>query len=158
MKRMVLGFALDLQNQQVLLIRKKRPDWQAGKLNGIGGHMDGSDGGSTRAAMRREFAEETGVQTLLEDWRHCGIMQRFGKGLKDRDGWAVSVYCIDSSKYPDFPVRQTTDEEPQWVNIDQLVGLARGGNALDNIPVLVTLCTMPVSQPSNSVPRFTLDY
>lgn len=158
MKRMVLGFALDLPNQQVLLIRKNRPDWQAGKLNGVGGHMEGGDGGSTRAAMRREFLEETGAPTLLEDWRYCGTMQRFGKDLNDKNEWTVSVYAIDSSKYPDFAVQQTTDEEPQWVNIDDLKSLAELGSCLENIPVLVTLCTMPVAQPSNSVPRFTLEY
>ena len=46
---------------KVALIRKNRPAWQAGKLNGIGGHIELNE--TPEGAMRREFFEETGVQT-----------------------------------------------------------------------------------------------
>ena len=43
---------------RVVLIRKRRPEWQAGKLNGIGGHVE--PGETPLAAMAREYLEETG--------------------------------------------------------------------------------------------------
>jgi len=53
----VVGFALDHYGR-VALIRKNRPEWQAGLLNGIGGHVE--PGEAPDAAMVREFEEETG--------------------------------------------------------------------------------------------------
>lgn len=53
----VVGFALDSYGR-VALIRKNRPEWQAGKLNGIGGHVEEDE--LPMDAMVREFEEETG--------------------------------------------------------------------------------------------------
>lgn len=158
MKRMVLGFAFDRANDQVLLIRKNRPDWQAGRLNGIGGHMEGQDGGSTRSAVRREFAEETAIQTTLDQWRHCGIIQRFGKDLTDKDEWTVSVYCTDLTGEQIDAVKKTTDETPEWVDIGDLEALSSMAVCIENIAVLVSLCLLKPAPPSNSIPRFTLEY
>lgn len=66
MKAYVVGFALDNLGR-VALIEKNRPAWQAGKLNGIGGHIEESDH-FPLAAMRREFEEETGVH--IQRWDH----------------------------------------------------------------------------------------
>lgn len=55
----VVGFALD-NHGRVALIRKNRPEWQAGRLNGIGGHVE--PGETPAHAMAREFHEETGRQ------------------------------------------------------------------------------------------------
>ena len=53
---------------QVALIRKQKPKWQAGLLNGVGGKIE--DGETGVDAMRREFFEETGAHTLRVDWYH----------------------------------------------------------------------------------------
>lgn len=58
MKTYVLGFCFNPSLDKVVLIRKNRPDWQLGKLNGVGGHV--KPGETTQAAMTREFREETG--------------------------------------------------------------------------------------------------
>ena len=42
---------------RIALVRKNKPAWQAGRLNGIGGGME--DGESPLASMRREWSEET---------------------------------------------------------------------------------------------------
>jgi 8-oxo-dGTP pyrophosphatase MutT (NUDIX family) len=62
MKRYVVGFCFDFNHENVLLICKNRPDWQAGRLNGLGGKIE--DGESPLTAVGREFAEETGGQGL----------------------------------------------------------------------------------------------
>lgn len=60
----MVGFLFDTDAYRVVLIRKNRPEWQAGKLNGVGGKVE--QGESKEQAMTREFKEETGV--LLEGW------------------------------------------------------------------------------------------
>lgn len=49
------------------MIRKNRPEWQAGRLNGVGGKVETTDADG-HAAMVREFTEETGV--LVPTWHH----------------------------------------------------------------------------------------
>ena len=50
----------------VLLLRKSKPAWQAGKLNGVGGKVE--IGETASHAMVREFFEETGIQSQMADW------------------------------------------------------------------------------------------
>lgn len=71
----VVGFLIDEQLHDVVLVRKNRPDWQAGRLNGVGGKVEGILAGGPEVlwetpyeAMRREFREETGVD--LDGWEH----------------------------------------------------------------------------------------
>lgn len=64
MRRAVCGFFFDPNKTVVVLIRKKRPDWQAGLLNGVGGKVE--EGEFALDAMIREFEEETGVHH--EEW------------------------------------------------------------------------------------------
>ena len=78
----VLGFMFTEDLATVALIRKKRPVWQAGKLNGIGGHIE--PGETAPAAMVREFKEETGYDTTVGGW------ERFAQ-LKGED-FEVDVF------------------------------------------------------------------
>lgn len=64
MKTYVLGFCFNQSLNKVVLIRKKKPDWQASRLNGVGGSVE--QGETTLAAMVREFREETGWQAHPE--------------------------------------------------------------------------------------------
>ena len=68
---MTCGFAfMGLGNpgfEEVLLIQKNRPKWQAGKLNGIGGKAEASDG-YIQDCMSREFFEEAGLLIPSENW------------------------------------------------------------------------------------------
>lgn len=57
--RYVVGFLFSDDRKQVALIHKRRPGWQAGRLNGVGGKIE--SGETPAAAMHREFAEEAGV-------------------------------------------------------------------------------------------------
>ena len=62
----VVGFFLDPTLSKVALIRKLKPNWQRGLLNGIGGKVEPGEDAPT--AMHREFKEEAGVEGL--EWRH----------------------------------------------------------------------------------------
>ncbi len=65
MKHFVIGFVFNHQQDEVLLVEKKRPDWQAGRWNGIGGKIEPTDD-SPLAAMQRESKEETGMRLNWE--------------------------------------------------------------------------------------------
>jgi 8-oxo-dGTP diphosphatase len=59
-----MGFMFDTAGECIALVEKNRPAWQAGKLNAIGGHIEGGE--SSLQCVRREFREETGIDH--EDW------------------------------------------------------------------------------------------
>lgn len=58
MKHFVMGFVFNCDLNRVLLIKKLRPEWMAGRWNGIGGKID--PGETPLKAMIREANEETG--------------------------------------------------------------------------------------------------
>lgn len=94
-------FSLDLS--QVALIRKLRPDWQAGKLNGIGGKVEAGE--FALSAMVREFAEETGMHTLSDDWTQIGVL--IGGDNDDPNRYHVSVFAAQGDL---SELRDVTDE------------------------------------------------
>lgn len=61
----VCGFHFSEDLKQVVLIRKQKPEWQKGKLNGVGGKIEDNEHGL--GAMIREFKEET--DKLVTDWK-----------------------------------------------------------------------------------------
>lgn len=65
MARYVVGFMFTTDLSKVLLILKNKPEWQSGKLNGIGGKVE--DGETFHAALAREFLEETGAR--FDGWK-----------------------------------------------------------------------------------------
>ncbi len=73
MTRYVLGFAFDDAGENVVLIKKTKPAWQAGKYNGVGGKIEGSEGAVE--AMIREFFEEAGFMTLCDNWTYFAEMR-----------------------------------------------------------------------------------
>lgn len=76
------GFLFSPDRSRVLLIRKNRPAWQAGKLNGLGGKLE--HGETPLDAMRREFWEEAGVR--IEEWTEC-IVLTGSPSPADPRGW-----------------------------------------------------------------------
>ncbi len=76
MTEYVAGFMFSEDKKKVALIEKNRPQWQKGKKNGIGGHVETNE--MPYDAMVREFEEETGVRHT--DWNHfCTLQGPWGK-------------------------------------------------------------------------------
>lgn len=75
----VAGFMFTPDRKQVALVKKDRPAWQAGLLNGIGGKMEGFDA-STAAGLCREFEEEAGVTTTPDEWQQFARLEVVGLG------------------------------------------------------------------------------
>lgn len=139
----VLGFAFT-DDGRVLLIEKKRPEWQAGRLNGVGGRVETTE--SSCQAMVREFQEETGVETGEGDWHFRGRMYA-------RD-WSVFVFSMTSEKVK--AAKTKTDERLFFHYLDE-IGLIEP-RCIENVAALIHLCRIPFSQPSGMWPRFELHY
>lgn len=92
MKRYVLGLAFT-ENNSVVMVQKNRPDWQAGKLNFIGGKVE--PGENPFDTMTREFFEETGVKTDSSEWTYIGSMVREKPG--NEHCFEVSIYVAGPS-------------------------------------------------------------
>ena len=107
MNRYVLGFLFSTDLKFVALIHKKRPAWQAGKLNGIGGKIERNEVPSE--AMRREFREEAGLE--VGDWQHFAT-------LRGRD-WSVFVFCATSPHLNE--IKSVTDEQVTVGGADEFV-------------------------------------
>lgn len=75
LNEMVVGFLFDSNFENVLLIEKKKPLWQVGKLNGVGGKIEENE--TPLNAMRREFLEETG-QEISDFINYCTITGIYG--------------------------------------------------------------------------------
>ena len=109
----VLGFALSGDGNAVLLIKKTKPSWQAGKLNGVGGKVEESDW-SIESAMAREFEEETGIQTDPGRWslfaQHC----KPGTSNGDPQSYTLHVLSTVLTFDQMDQLTQTTEEIPVW--------------------------------------------
>lgn len=130
MHRYVVGLAFTKDHQQVLLLRKRRPEWQAGLLNGVGGKVE--EGEDFPPAMTREFKEETGLEVPPESWRHA--ITFVGTDYELRFFTTISA---------DIRTARTTTDEPLFVVRTE--GLPK----LDVIPNLrwvIPLCLDPVVQ------------
>ena len=91
MNNYVVGFAFSEDKRRVLLVKKKRPEWQKGALNGIGGKIEeGEDTETPYIAMHRETKEETG---LVLDWYHRGVMQGTNN---DGSDFSCHIFCACS--------------------------------------------------------------
>lgn len=62
MTNYVVGFLFSSAGGRVVLVQKIKPDWQRGRLNGVGGKVE--RGESYLEAMDREFMEEAGLSGL----------------------------------------------------------------------------------------------
>lgn len=82
MQRYVLGFVIDgVSKDEVVLIRKTKPAWQRGRLNGVGGKIEPDE--KTIDAMIREFTEEAGV--VVENWEQFAT-------ITDESTFHVSIF------------------------------------------------------------------
>jgi 8-oxo-dGTP diphosphatase len=67
----VLALLFTPDARRVVLMRKTRPAWQAGRVNALGGKL--LPGESAAAAASREVNEEAGVQVPVDAWRELVI-------------------------------------------------------------------------------------
>ena len=114
---------ISLDKKKALLIRKNRPEFQKGRLNIIGGHIE--SGEYPKDAVIREVFEESGLVVDPENIRlFCTL----------RD-YAQMGYVYFYITYMDFTKAETTtDEDLEIVKVGDLPE-----SALDNLEWLIPL-------------------
>lgn len=120
----VLGFIFDSSCKKVLLIAKNRPEWQKGKINGIGGKIERNE--TVKSAMSREALEETGLVIQKKEWKEIGVQ-------KGKD-WQVYILTT-MYKYNMADAKSMTDEQIAWYSISRLPG-----NIISNLNFFIPLC------------------
>lgn len=120
----VVGFMFNPSRTHVLLIAKKRPSWQAGLLNGVGGKV--GPGEPPICAMIREFEEETSLITTYTDWK---LLCKYNVREVDSVYFYVAVGDITSTK-------SVTDEFLQIVPVTDLYTY---GRMVDNLYWLIPM-------------------
>lgn len=136
MKRYCCGFMLNDEKTKVVLIKKTHPEWQAGLLNGVGGHIE--EGESAITAMVREFWEETGVATHFDSWSQvCTLYFPY----------AEIEFFVASNSYYAKKVQSMTDEQVSIIDVTDLNG------TIDNIPALLELSIQRIIDREVVTPR-----
>ena len=116
----VVGFLFRYGGDEVALIRKTKPAWQKGLLNGVGGKIEFDEHPLT--AMIREFEEEAGPYII--NWR-CFAVMTLKAGNK--------IYFYASHEIVE--IESKTDEEVSWYPVAHL----RQYGVLSNLNWLVPL-------------------
>jgi len=127
----VCGFCFDLEKTKVVLIKKERPDWQKGKLNGVGGHVEKYDD-DIYCAMEREFFEETGLNIDERNWAKFSIYIAVD----------YIVHFMKTFNSEIENVKTTTDEEIGVYSIPLLNSILNEETTLETIPNLKWLIPM----------------
>lgn len=138
---MVVGFAFSEDHSKVVLIRKTHPDWQAGKLNGIGGHLKTNL--TTREtpseAMVREFREEAGIEVGVSRWsRVCTL---------NGTDWYLAVYTVvlSEGELDRLQSDPKSDEKVDVYLTNDVCGVSGTNviNTVDHVRLLIQLSVEP---------------
>lgn len=107
--QMVCGFMFSEDLKRVALIRKDHPAWQAGKLNGVGGHIKPEE--TAYAAMNREFLEEAGYYVL---WMQKSWIQYL---TLNGHGYSVTFFYTTG---PVDELKSITSEQIEIISIENI--------------------------------------
>jgi len=122
-KSYVLGFIFSTDLKSVALLRKDRPEWQAGKLNGIGGKLEKEE--DIFEGMVRECYEETGVNIPEEEWNYFAVF----------DGDKHQVHCFKTTYHDITQLICPESEVIEYLLLDKI----HEENLMDNVKYLIPM-------------------
>lgn len=120
----VLGFCFMRGGTEVVLIRKNKPAWQKGLLNGVGGKIESNE--TPIQAMAREWSEETGA--ISPEWKHFVTMDFSGATVYVfkclLEGW-LAVNSVTTEAVYIFRVSNVLNDTPRVIpNLKWLIPMA----------------------------------
>jgi 8-oxo-dGTP diphosphatase len=118
--------APDVSWDSVLLIQKNRPEWQAGRYNLPGGHIEEDE--TIHAAAVRELKEETNIDCPQDHVRIMGTIE----------GTEFIVYvCRCDYLCKDNPAETMTDERVFWMPFSEALNHEK---LIDNLRLVISFC------------------
>lgn len=138
----VCGFLFNFAavQPQIALIQKQKPEWQKGKLNGIGGKVE--EGETPLHAMWREFAEETSVSIGENRWRLFRT-ERF-----PATGNVVHFFSATATPFEWESLRTTENEE-----VVRWSGDINSAELMYNLRYLIPMAETLMAQPVANIPE-----
>jgi len=127
----VLGFLFSPSLEKVVLLRKNRPPWEKGYLNGISGHVEQDE--SPLHALNRESSKQIDYNGR---WTYFGRIEN-----KILGGIIDCFYSVFPDE--DVKVQSKTDEEAMIVITESIIEFGLEGrkpmgiSILENIPLLI---------------------
>lgn len=137
MKQYSIGFVFNESHNEVLLIRKNKPECMRGKWNGVGGKIEGDE--NPLQAMTREGIEETGH---TYDWQF--------KIILICPGGTVYVFATTEST-EDIQFEQREDEELRCHYIHRLHEVITMNSIKYLIPLCLANLQFPITIISNDI-------
>lgn len=116
----VLALLFTADAREVVLVRKTRPAWQAGRVNALGGKMDDDEAVSDSA--RREVREEAGID--VDGWEEFLV-------------WHDPEYRLRAVRAFDEAARGARTAEDQEVFLARVDALPP--NVIDNLRWIIPL-------------------
>ena len=118
----VLALLFTADKRAVVLMRRTRPAWQAGRANALGGRLLGGE--SPGSAARREVREECGVDVAEGEWVEVLV-------------WEDAEYRMHVVRAMNDRAREARTMEDQEVFLADVDALP--ANVIDNLRWLVPL-------------------
>jgi 8-oxo-dGTP diphosphatase len=126
--RYVVGLLFNGSREFVVLIQKNRPEWQKGKLNGPGGHIEGEE--TPEQAIQREFREECGVD--IHAWKYfCTLSTP-----------TAVVHFLAAQR--EANLKSMTDEKVTWYNLNGMQDLP----LIPNMRFLIPMALYALDNPN----------
>lgn len=150
-RRYAVGFVFNEVFDQVVLIRKNRPTWQAGLLNGLGGKHEAPE--AIEDTVAREVEEEAGIPTTGRQWAEFLVLNEY----EHHDLVAVvHFFWISIGDPQDLVTPGLTDEEVGYYRVEDLADAGRL-RTTPNLPWLLRMAIDTATNPRYSF-RADVDY
>ncbi len=134
-----LGFIFDTELKRVLLVHKQKPEWQKGRINGIGGKFEVDE--TPSACISRETFEEAKLVIPGDQWLYVGAIYQEAGAI----AVLATVYAGDAGD-----AVKNDYEEVEWFDAHELPE-----NVISNLRWLIPLS---LEKLDNKFDSFTVKY
>lgn len=138
----VLGLVFSKDLKKILLIKKEHPNWQKGKLNGIGGHVEKFE--NEKCAIIRELEEEADIASNDNDWKEFAVLEG--------SEFSVTCYLSNTIYFEDFISK--TDEIVSIYNVNDIISGVY--ESIENLKWLILLAVdkLEDGRPEKAIIRY----
>ena len=139
-QKYTVSFIFNSNYSKVLLVHKLSPEWQKGRVNGVGGKYE--QGETAAQCVARETEEETALVIPEKEWVYIGTIEQPQGDV----GILAAQYAG-----PESDAKQSAHETIEWFPVDELPA-----NCMKNLPFLIPLALLKLRE--DYFETFTITY